>query len=153
MSRISRNLTILFRTERLIARRQLAVLRSQTGMLAFAGLIAGLGLIMLNVAAYHALQTRLTPQGAALVIALANFALAGILVAVAARMSVEEELKPVTELRDLALAELEHEAQDAIVEARELTGNVRRIASDPLGSMLPALIGPLLGLLTKGGKK
>jgi hypothetical protein len=153
MTRISRNLTILFRTERLIARRQLAALRTQTGLLAFAGLVAGLGVIMLNVAAYQALETRMTPHASAFLIALANFGLAGIFVAAAARTSVEEDLKPVTELRDLALAELEADAQNAVSEARELSGNVRRIASDPLGSMLPALIGPLLALLTKGDKK
>ena len=55
MSRISRNISIILRSERLIAQRRMAVLRRQTGMMAAAGIAAGLGLVMLNGAAYLAL--------------------------------------------------------------------------------------------------
>jgi hypothetical protein len=47
MSRISRNISIILRSERLIAQRRMAVLRRQTGMMAAAGIAAGVGLIML----------------------------------------------------------------------------------------------------------
>lgn len=153
MNRISRNLTILFRTERLIARRQMAVLRAQTGMVAFAGLVAGIAIIMLNVAIFYALGTVMAAQYAALLVALGNALVALVLVAIASRMSAEKELEPATEVRDMALAEIEADLNEVAEEARELTRNVSRMARDPLGTALPALIGPLLSLLLKSQDK
>lgn len=153
MNRISRNLTILFRTERLIARRQMAVLRAQTGLVAFAGLVAGIAIIMLNVAIFYALGTVMAAQYAALLVALGNALVALVLVAIASRMSAEKELEPATEVRDMALAEIEADLNEVAEEARELTRNVSRMARDPLGTALPALIGPLLSLLLKSKDK
>ncbi len=153
MNRISRNLTILFRTERLIARRQMAVLRTQTGLMAFAGLVMGIAIIMLNVAVFYALGTLMAKHFAALIVALGNALAALVLVAVATRMSAEKELEPATEVRDMALAEIEADLNEVADEARELTRNVSRMARDPLGTALPALIGPLLSLLLKSKDK
>ena len=153
MNRISRNLTILFRTERLIAQRQMAVLRAQTGLVAFAGLVAGIAIIMLNVAIFYALGTVMAAQYAALLVALGNALVALVLVAIASRMSAEKELEPATEVRDMALAEIEADLNEVAEEARELTRNVSRMARDPLGTALPALIGPLLSLLLKSKDK
>lgn len=152
MSRISKNLSIVLRTERMIARRRWAVLRTQTGLLLFAGFVAALGWIMVNVAVFLILSERMSSEAAALIIALGNLGLAAVLVSLATRLSVEDELKPVIELRDAAIAEVESDIQEATTEARELTDNVRRIARDPLGNLLPALIGPLLTILS-GNKK
>lgn len=153
MNRISRNLTILFRTERLIARRQMAVLRTQTGLMAFAGLVTGIAIIMLNVAAFFALETVMASYLAALTVALANVMVALVLVAVASRMSADKDLEPAVEVRDMALAEIEADLNEVAEEARELTRNVSRMARDPLGTALPALIGPLLSLLLKSKEK
>ena len=108
---------------------------------------------MLNVAAFYALITVMAAQFAALIVALCNLVLAGALVLIAGRLSPGKELEPVTELRDLAIAELEAEAELAVAEARELSANVRRIARDPLGTALPALLGPLISALLSGRKK
>lgn len=153
MNRISRNISIILRTERMIARRQMAVMIGQTGLYAFAGLVSLIALVMLNVAAFHALGTLMSPQMAALTVAIANAALAVVLVLVAGRLAPGPELEPVTELRDLAMAELETEVEGLVDEARDLSANVRRIARDPLGAALPALIGPLLAILMGGKKK
>ena len=153
MNRISRNISIVLRTERMIARRHMAVIRNQTGLYAFAGLVSLIGLVMLNVAAFYALITVMAAQFAALIVALGNLVLAGALVLIAGRLSPGKELEPVTELRDLAIAELEAEAELAVAEARELSANVRRIARDPLGTALPALLGPLISALLSGRKK
>ena len=153
MNRISRNISIVLRTERMIARRHMAVIRNQTGLYAFAGLVSLIGLVMLNVAAFYALITVMVAQFAALIVALGNLVLAGALVLIAGRLSPGKELEPVTELRDLAIAELEAEAELAVAEARELSANVRRIARDPLGTALPALLGPLISALLSGRKK
>ncbi|MCB1365173.1 MAG: phage holin family protein [Rhodobacteraceae bacterium] len=153
MNRISRNISIVLRTERMIARRHMAVIRNQTGLYAFAGLVSLIGLVMLNVAAFYALITVMAAQFAALIVALCNLVLAGALVLIAGRLSPGKELEPVTELRDLAIAELEAEAELAVAEAREMSANVRRIARDPLGTALPALLGPLISALLSGRKK
>ncbi|MBJ6370538.1 phage holin family protein [Sedimentitalea arenosa] len=153
MSRTSQNLSILVRTERLIARRRLTVLRTQTGLMAFAGVVAGLGLIMLNVAGFLMLQDRMSGQAAAGLVALIDLALAVVMVWYAARIDADRDLEPVVELRDAAIAELEHDLELAVDEARDLTKSVRQVVSDPLGSLLPSLIGPLIAILSGGKKK
>lgn len=153
MNRISRNLSIIYRTERLIARRQMAVLRQQTGLVVCAGLMAGLGIIMLNIAAFFALSDVMANHYAALVIAVVNLALAGVLVSYASRVSADTELAPATEVRDMAIAELEADIEQLADEARDLTHSVKKMARDPLGTALPALAGPLLTVLLKNTKK
>lgn len=153
MSRITRNFSIIYRTERLIARRRMAVLRHQTGLMLFAGLVAGVGVIMLNVAAYLGLSARMPAPYAAAIVALVNLLLAAVLVAVASRLNAEKEIEPAIEMRDLALTELESDLEGAVDGARDLSRHVGQMARDPLGTALPALIGPLLALLAKGDKK
>ncbi len=157
MNRIGRNLSIILRAERLIARRHMAVLRNQTGMLVFAALVGGIGLVMLNLAGFLALKETMSPQLAAFLVALANMVLALVLVALALKQSAEPELEPVTELRDLAIEDLEAELQGAVGEARDLArdlaGNVARMARDPFGTALPAMLIPLLTNLLRATRK
>lgn len=68
--RIWRNLSVILRTERLIARRRMAVLRGQSTLLAFGGLIGIIGLVMLDIAALTALREVISPPLAALTVAL-----------------------------------------------------------------------------------
>ena len=79
MKRVTRNITIVWRAERLIAQRRLAVLRKQMTAVAIAGLVGLFGLAMLCLAAYFALEPMLGAPVAALVVALANFLLAIVL--------------------------------------------------------------------------
>ncbi|MFA3915580.1 phage holin family protein [Ruegeria hyattellae] len=153
MSRITRNLSIIYRTERLITRRQMAVFQQQTGLMLFAALITGIGIIMLNVAAYQALSTVMESYLAAVVVALANLVLAAILASVASRLSAEKDVGPAIEMRDMAIAELETDLEEAVDEVRGIGRQVTQIARDPLGSALPALIGPLLSILMKSAGK
>ncbi|SFU13135.1 phage holin family protein [Sedimentitalea nanhaiensis] len=153
MTRVSRNLSVLLRTERLIARRRMAVLRNQSALITFAALVATLGLIMLNVAGFFAMRQTMSPQGAALVTAFVDLGLAALIVWLALRMNADAELEPAIELRDLAVAELETDVEDTIAEARALGTDLRRIIRDPLGSLMPGILGTLLTLLIGGDKK
>ena len=153
MNRIGRNISIILRAERMIARRSMTVLRNQTGLFAFAGLVGAIGLVMLNVAAFYWLQTLWSPPLAALVVALVNMVLAGVLAFVATRQNPQSGLEPMTELRDLAIEDLEQEMQGLVEEVRDVAGNVRRIARDPLGTALPALVLPLIGAVLKNLRK
>lgn len=152
MNRISRNISIILRAEQSIARRRMAVLRNQTGLMVFAGLIAVVGIIMLNVAAFYELSMTMSPQKSALIVALVNLVLAALLVFVATRMTAAQDIKPVEELRDLAISDLELEIQSAADELSEIGKSVRRMARDPLGSILPSVIAPLLASLIRKPK-
>ncbi|MEP2029045.1 MAG: hypothetical protein ABJI96_10115 [Paracoccaceae bacterium] len=153
MNRISRNISIIFRSERLMAQRRMAVLRRQTGMMAAAGIAAGLALIMLNVAAYFALVEHISQPVSALIVALANIALAAILVTAANRQSAESDLSAVAEVRDLAMEDLETEIHDATEEIKGLAQSVHKMARDPLGMIAPGLISAVVGAVLKNTKK
>lgn len=153
IQRISRNISIILRTERMIARRWMAIVLRQSGLYAFAALVSLIGLVMLNLAAFYALETVVTPAVAALIVALGNIMLAAVLVLIASRLKVGDELEPAIEMRDMAIGELEAEAELVAAEVQLLSRDVRRMARDPLGAALPALIGPLLSILTSGRKK
>lgn len=153
MNRISRNISIIIRSERLIAQRRMAVLRRQTGMMAAAGVAAGVGLIMLNLAAYFALVERLSPPVSALIIALVNMAIAGVLISAANKQNADAEVAGVAEVRDMAMEDLEGEVQDATEEVKALAGSVSKIAKDPLGAVAPGLLGTVAGAVVKNLKK
>lgn len=152
-NRIGRNAHIALRAERMIARRRLAMIRTQTGLLAFAGLVAGIGVMMVNVGLFFWLAQNFGNAGAGAILAAVNFALALVVGLAAARMSVEKELEPVIEVRDLAVEDIEAELADGLAEAKQFTEDIRRMASDPFGSALPSLLGPVLSILVKSVKK
>lgn len=153
MNRISRNISIILKAERVMARRRLAVFRTQIGMFAAAGLVAGIGIIMLNVSGFYALNSVYSPQVSALIVALINLGLALLLGVLASRLSTATELAPVAEVRDLAMEDLEAEMDGVIEEAGQLTENIRRIAQDPMGTLFPAALAPLIGFLIREIKK
>lgn len=152
-TRLARNAHVLFRTEHLIARRRLAVARNRSGLMAIAALLAGIGLVMGNVAVFFWLAASFGNAMTGAILAGANLLVAVIVLAIALRMSAEPELEPAIEMRDLMLAEIETDITDGIAEARKLTDNVRRIASDPLGSAAPTLLAPVLSMILKSLKK
>lgn len=153
MKRISRNVSIILRSERLIARRQLAVFRRQTGFVAAAGIVAALGLIMLNLAGYLTLTTVVSNPAAAGIVAAVNFLLAAILVSMAGKSNIEEETAPVAEVRDMALEDLEAEIMGAVGDVKETVDDLRRAAKDPFGQIGPKLAGTVASAVIKNLKK
>ena len=151
MNRITRNLTIIYRTERLITRRRLAVVQQQAVLMALAGLAALAALIMLNIAVYFALSTRVSPAAAAGLLAAANVLLAGLLAMIAARANVEREIAPAVEVRDMAIADIEDEIEGMATEARDIANAVRGIGANPLGSLTTILVPILAAALKKKG--
>ena len=53
----------------------------------------------------------------------------------------EKDIEPVTEVRDMALQDLEAEAQAVADEARAVVEDVKGIARDPLGAVMPGIMG------------
>ncbi|MEM7317904.1 MAG: phage holin family protein [Pseudomonadota bacterium] len=154
MNRLSRNLTTIYRTERLIARRRFAVVQQQTFLMAIAGIAVLSGLILMNVALYFVLRNWVSPAGSAALLSIGNLALAGVLVMIAKRTSVEEEIAPAVEVRDMAIADIEEELDEMTREAREIVHAVKTIGANPLSS-LPALLVPILTAILRDrtGKK
>ncbi|NVO55516.1 hypothetical protein HW561_06915 [Rhodobacteraceae bacterium B1Z28] len=149
MSRVSRNLVTIYRTERLIARRRLAVVQQQTIMMVLAGIAALASLVLLNVALFFALQTVMSSASAAAILSLGNLLLAGLLVLIARRTNVEDEIAPAVEVRDMAIADIEEELEDMATEAREVVQAVKSFGANPLGSLTALLIPILTAVLKK----
>lgn len=152
MNRISRNISIILRSERLIAQRHLAVIRRQTGLMAAAGIAGGVGLIMVNVAAFFALSETLSQATSALIIAVVNLGLAGLLATLANKSEVGEETAAVAEVRDMAIEDIEGELRAAAEEAKAATQSLKKLASDPLGSFAPGLAGTVAKAVIKNLK-
>ncbi len=153
MNRISRNISIIIKAERLIAQRRLAVMIRQTGFMAAAGIAAAIGLVLLNVAAYIALSQSIDPALAALLVAFGNFFIAILLMLMAKKSNGDSEIAAVSEVRDIAMDDLELELNAAGEQLKATAQNLRSMAKDPLGSIAPGLIGALAGALLKQFKK
>ncbi|MBE9475645.1 MAG: phage holin family protein [Proteobacteria bacterium] len=150
MNHISRSLTTIYRTERLIARRSLAVFQNQIVFVALACVAALIGLILVNVSLFFVLETYMSQAAASGILAVGNIIFAGLLAAVAGRMSVEKEIAPAVEVRDMAIEDLEADVEAATREVREIANSLKGIGRDPLGS-LSTLILPLITMLLKKG--
>lgn len=153
MNRISRNISIIVRAERLIAQRRMSAIMRQTGFLAAAGIAAAIGLVLLNFAAYTALSETMNPALAALLIALGNFFIAIILILMGNKSNVESEISAVNEVRDIAMEDLEAEINLAGEEIKATAQNLKAMARNPLGSVTPGLISALATVLMKTLKK
>ena len=153
MSRISRNVSIILRAERTIARRQFRIVCLQIGLMAMAGLIAIIGLVMLNVAAFMALTERLGPAPAAASVAGVNLAIACLLAWIAGQFSASDDIAPLVEVRNMAMEDLEAEIDMATEQVVELTDGVKQLVRDPLGTVGSSMIIPLVTAVLSVAKK
>ena len=108
----------------------LNVLAYQLGLFLFAGLIAIFGLGMTNVAGFYALQTSLGSVWAAVVVAIADFALAAIVILAARRRKPGAEIVLADDARKIAI--------DA-VHGLVIGSEENALLSDHLRSLLPLL--------------
>jgi hypothetical protein len=153
MRRIRQSLGTVLRMERLILRHYLQTRARHGAFLAVAGILALIGLAMLNIAGFFWLAETLSAGLSAFVVAVFDLTLAGGLVLSVARSNPDRQIEPAIRIRDMALGELQEDADRIADEAGELARDLRRVARDPLGSLLPSVIGPLLSLLLSLRKK
>jgi hypothetical protein len=153
MSRLVRNASVVLKSERLIARRRLAVLRTQTGLMALAGVAAAVGLLAANSAIYFKLAETMSQATAAGWLAAGNFVLAGVLILIAGRINADREVAAAEELRDLAMADLESEVTSLTAQAQGLASAIGAVRRDPLGAALPGLAGAIIAAVLKARKK
>lgn len=133
---IVKNLRVLWRTERIIAEMRLRHMLVGMGMRAFAALIGAFALLMFELAAYFALVQIINAIAAAAILGAVNLAIALLLLFIASRRSLGQELTLANEIHDSAVDSLQREAQAA-------QSQVNRLMHHPLEGVLPLLV-PLI---------
>jgi hypothetical protein len=144
---------------RILARAETTLARLHARILARRILLAllGLGAVLLtiglfNLGAYELLAARYGAGTGAFVLAGANAALAGLLLALASRHSPGPEEQMVLEIRELAMAELSADVEAARAGFNELSSDLERIRTG-IGALTGggggfglASLGPVIGL-------
>lgn len=143
---VVKHLRVLWRTDRIIADIRLKHLLVGLGLRAFAALIAAFGLLMLELSAYFALVQIWSAIYAAAILGAANFVIAAILFALAARPPSGRELELASEIHSASVDALQ-------IEARALQSHVSGVIHNPLHGILPLMIIPLLTIIVKSLKK
>lgn len=143
---VVKHLRVLWRTDRIIAEIQMRHMLIGLGLRAFAALIAAFGLLMLELSAYFALVHIWSAISAAAILGAVNFAIAAILFLIAGRPPRGRELELATEIHGSSIDALQ-------IEARALQSQVSGAIHNPLNSVLPLLIVPLITIIIKSLKK
>ena len=149
MNRISRNLGIVYKTERLIAQRRFAVLQTRLILFGLAGLVGLVALLFINGAIYFLLTEYFSQAGSAAVLAVGNLVLMVGLAFAATRINVETELAPAIEVRDMAIADLEADVAQATESLQSVANSVHSLRSDPLAALAQSVLPVLLSNLRK----
>ncbi|QFU76314.1 hypothetical protein EY643_11940 [Halioglobus maricola] len=140
----------------LLARAELALTEiyarraaTRTGYLAFALVLALLGLGMLNLAGYLALSTSVSPAMAALIMAIANGVIAALVISASRKAGPSEgEERMARELRELAYREVSEDVDEVKARLEHLTGEVTAIGESV--NRGASTLKFLIGLLKKG---
>jgi hypothetical protein len=140
------DLHLLQTADALIGKIWLKNLACQFGLFVFAGLIAVFGLGMTNVAGFYALQASLGPVWAAVVVAIADFVLAAIIVLVARNSQPGPEMDQALDDRKTAIEAIHASARDLKVtidafgqEIRDAKDTIAGLFSIPATSIIKGL--------------
>lgn len=155
MDRFVNNLRVLWRTERAIAEIKMRHVIARSGLNLAAGMLALIGLLMLEVAAFFALRDLVGTVYAALILGAANFVLAGILVLIADRRTPGRELELANEIHDHTMQALQSDARLLQADIASF-GQALRHPLDGAAALIVPLATLLMGALKKkpadGGK-
>lgn len=139
------NLRVLWRTDRIIADIRMRHLLTGFGLRALAALIAGFGLMMLELSAYFALVQVWSAISAAAILGAIDFAIAAVLFVLASRPPAGRELALATQIHETSVEALQ-------VEAHALQSQLTGMIQHPLNGVLPALIVPLITVIIRSLK-
>ena len=161
INHLVRDLQVLRKADILIGKIWLSVLARRLGLFAFAGLIGLFGLGMANVAGYNALQSSIGIVWAATVVAIADFAIAAIVLLLAGRSRPGPDVDIALELRKTALESIHEDTRDLkltidamVQEIRSVKQNVTALVHNPLDVateklLVPAVLSILRGIRAK----
>jgi hypothetical protein len=148
-------LQILARAEIALAQIRAQRTAKRSAYLAVAAVIGLIGLVMLDIAAFHALCLSLAPALAALVVALADTAIAAIILLAARKAGPSDnEEKMALEIRNLAYAELNKDIEHVKADITQISNDLDSIRSAlvSFSSSAAKTITPLLAFLGKAIK-
>lgn len=150
MEHLVRSLKTAWRSERLLKKNEFQLTTQKAVLFALAGLVAIFGLVMLSVAGFFALVPYLGQALAAAAVGGFDIAFAAVLIAYAGSLKPGNEVEILKEVRDMALGDVEAEIAHAEAEVVALKDDVHKFVSNPLDTLLPAAIGPLVGAVARG---
>lgn len=139
--RITHQLRVLWRTDRIVAELRLRRLLRSLGLRALAAVVASFALLCFELAAYFALIWQWGAIGSAAALGGINLALAALLLFVASRRPAERELTLATDMHRAALDALE-------AEVRTLQGSAQILRTGFENVAIPVLL-PLVSMLLR----
>ena len=156
MSAITRNIQLLWRTERVLAEARLKLATRKLIL----GVVAGIACLfawgMLNIAGFFALEPIVDKGWAAFIIGAIDILIAVLLGTFAQNLAPAPEEDMVREVRDLALDQIGAEVEDVqtkLVQMRDdiegVHANITQFVNRPMDILSPAMIGPALMAITK----
>jgi len=143
MKRLVQNIRILWRAESMLGNVRMHSLLKRSNVLIYQTIVGGLGIAMLNVAGFFALRPAWEASGAALIVASIDLVVALALAAYGRTIKPGPEMEMLTEVRDMALEELESgaaEFEDVFVRGRK---ELQEIVRHPLAALAPGVLVPL----------
>jgi hypothetical protein len=150
MEHLVRSLKMVWRSERLLRENEVRLTLQKIQLSALAGLVGIFGLVMVSLAVFFFLVPHLGHSLAALSVGGIDLILAIMLIVWAGTLNSAPEVELVKEVRDMALADVEEELSLAEAEVIALKDDVHAFIRNPLDSLLPGAIGPLLGAVGRG---
>ena len=150
MEHLVRSLKMVWRSERLLRENEVRLTLQKIQLNALAGLVGIFGLVMVSLAVFFALVPHLDHSLAALSVGGIDLVLAILLIVWAGTLKPAPEVELVKEVRDMAMADVEEELSLAEAEVIALRDDVHAFIRNPLDSLLPGAIGPLLGVVGRG---
>ncbi len=150
MEHLVRSLKVAWRSERILKQNEFRLAMKKVLFSALAGLVALFGLVMLSLPVFFALVPYWGQALSALSIGGIDLVLAVVLIVYAGSLKPSAEVDIVKEVRDMALGDAEEELALAEAELISLKDEVHRFVRNPLDTLLPVAIGPLIGAFTRG---
>jgi hypothetical protein len=152
-----RDLHHLQKADSLIGKIWLKLFARQFGLFAFAGLIAALGFTMTNIAGFYGLQSPLGPLWAAVVVAISDFILAGVVVQAAINSDPGPEMALALDTRKMAIEAIQADARDIKItidtfgqDIRDTKDAIAGFVQNPLDATVQNLLIPAATSIIKG---
>jgi len=149
MEHIVRSLKTVWRTERILGKNEFRLMVKKLQLNLLAGVVALFGLVMLSLALFFTLAPLWGQALAALAVGGLELVIALVLISYSGSLSSPVEMEMVREMRDMALQDVEEEVALAQAELVSLKQELHRFIRNPVDSLLPSLIGPLLSAVTR----
>jgi hypothetical protein len=149
MEHIVRSLKTVWRTERILGKNEFRLMVKKLQLNLLAGVVALFGLVMLSLALFFMLVPYWGNALAALAVAGVELLLAVVLIVYSGSLAPPAEMEMVREMRDMALEDVEEEVALAQAELVSLKEEVHRFIRNPVDTLLPSMIGPILSAVTR----